>query len=93
MNEATALKYPRCSIKQIVWITTPIQRCPNFQPHLLSSHFLVICAGHRSSAKHKRLAEHFSMSSTFSMKIVLNCADISSVNLFLIKEKALVWCC
>ncbi len=50
--------------------------------------FLVICASYQSSAKHNRHPEHFSVYSTFSMKIVFNCTNIWSVNLFLIKDKA-----
>ncbi len=52
--------------------------------------FLVICAGYRSIAEALRAGIIFPkyVQSSFSVKMVLNCVHIWSVNLFLVKDKA-----
>ncbi len=54
---------------------------------LWSQHFLVICAaGHRSSANTIGILFQKYVSSSFSMKITLNCIHIWSVDLFLVED-------
>ncbi len=48
--------------------------------------FSVICAGYRSSAKHNRHPGQDSVDSTFSMKMLVNCAHIWSVDLVHVEE-------
>ncbi len=51
----------------------------------LCNRFLMICAGYQSSAKHNRHPSPKVVYSSFSMKIVLNCVHIWSVDLLSVR--------